>query len=165
MVIIVMGVSGAGKTTIGSLLARRLNWIFRDGDEFHPSANVDKMKSGIPLTDTDRGPWLNAIHEFAVGSSNGGQSAVIACSALKEEYRQTLRGSLKEVLFVHLAGSPELLAQRIANRTDHFMPPTLLSSQLATLEAPSDAMVIDIVHPPEEIVGEIIQRMRIAGSI
>ena len=160
-----MGVSGAGKTTVGTLLARRLNWVFRDGDEFHPPANVEKMKSGKPLTDSDRWPWLTAIHEFVGGIIEKDQSAVIACSALKEEYRHRLRGGLPGISFLHLVGSPELLAQRMAARQDHFMPPTLLASQLATLEPPSDAIVADIALSPAEIVDQIIQRLKIAETV
>jgi len=165
MVIVIMGVSGAGKTTVGSLLARRLHWTFRDGDEFHPAANVAKMASGIPLTDADRWPWLQAIHTYLSKTLDNGDSAVVACSALKEEYRRRLSNGLSGVRFVHLSGTPELLAQRVAARKDHFMPPGLLGSQLAILEAPSDALVVDIGQSPEELAEEIIRRLEISGPI
>ena len=148
MVIVIMGVSGAGKTTVGSLLASKLNWTFRDGDEFHPAANVAKMASGTPLTDDDRWPWLQAIHDHLSKTLASASSAVVACSALKAEYRRRLAEGLPGVRFVHLSGTPELLAQRVAGRRDHFMPPGLLGSQLAILEAPSDALVVDIAQSP-----------------
>ncbi len=161
MVIVIMGVSGAGKTTVGSRLAAKLNWTFRDGDEFHPPANVSKMASGTPLTDEDRWPWLEAIHAYLVATLEGGGAAVVACSALKEEYRRRLSNGVAGVRFVHLSGTPELLAQRMAARKDHFMPPGLLGSQLATLEAPSDALVVNISLSPDQLVDEIIRRLEI----
>jgi gluconokinase len=165
MVIVIMGVSGAGKTTVGSLLASKLHWSFRDGDEFHPAANVAKMASGSPLTDDDRWPWLQAIHAYLSKTLAGGSSAVVACSALKAEYRRRLADGLPVVRFVHLSGTPELLAQRVEGRRDHFMPPGLLGSQLAILEAPSDALVVDIAQSPEALTEEIIRRLEIVRPV
>lgn len=164
MVIVIMGVSGAGKTTVGSRLAAKLHWTFRDGDEFHPPTNVAKMASGTPLTDDDRWPWLEAIHAYLSQTLDSGESAIVACSALKEEYRRRLSDGLPGVRFVHLSGTPELLAQRVAARKDHFMPPGLLGSQLAILEAPSDALVVDIAQSPDELTEEIIRRLEIWRS-
>jgi gluconokinase len=156
MVVIVMGVSGSGKSTIGQLLADRLGWSFRDGDEFHPLANVAKMRSGVPLNDEDRRPWLLAIQTFMQKSHANGQSAVVACSALKATYRDLLLGGEPWVRFVHLHGSRELLAQRLQARPGHFMPPALLDSQLATLESPEDALAVEISELPPQLVDRIV---------
>ena len=159
MVIIVMGVSGSGKSTVGSALAAKLGWTFRDGDDFHPPENRAKMAQGIPLTDADRWPWLDAISRFSQETEVAGRNAVIACSALKEIYRSRLRTGCHDMRFVFLNGSRELLASRMQSRTGHFMPPSLLDSQLATLEVPSDALVLDISHPSETLVRDAISRL------
>lgn len=159
MVVIVMGVSGSGKTTVGSRLAERLGWSFHDGDDFHPLANVAKMRSGTPLTDEDRLPWLLAIQAFMQKCHADGQSAVIACSALKERYRDVLLRAEPWVRFVHLRGNRELIAQRMQARAGHFMPPALLDSQLATLEPPSDSLAVDITAEPGILVEEICQKL------
>jgi gluconokinase len=158
-VIVVMGVSGAGKTTIAAMLAMRLGWTFEDADWFHPPANVEKMHAGKPLTDDDRWPWLRAIAEFIERTQKAGQHAVIACSALKRAYRSILIGSRREVRLVYLKGERELIARRMTLRHGHFMPPSLLESQLATLEEPSPdehAWVCDIRDTPDTIVGDLV---------
>lgn len=155
MVVIVMGVSGSGKTTVGRLLAGQLGWTFHDGDDFHPPANVTKMRSGTPLNDDDRRPWLLAIQAFMRKCHTDGQSAVIACSALKDRYREVLLRAEPWVRFVHLRGSRELIAQRMQARAGHFMPPTLLDSQLATLEPPADCLAVDIAAEPKALVEEV----------
>lgn len=159
MVIVVMGVSGSGKTTVGKLLAERLGWQFRDGDDFHPPANVAKMRSGTPLTDEDRRPWLLAIQTFMRQFRADGQSAVVACSALKESYRDLLLRTEPWVRFVHLHGSRDLIAQRMQARAGHFMPPALLDSQLATLEPPMDCLSVDISAEPAELVAGIQEQL------
>lgn len=155
MVLIIMGVAGSGKTTVGRALATSLGWGFRDGDEFHPPANVAKMSAGRPLSDADRAPWLGAIRKHIGEKITGGENAVITCSALKESYRAVLIGELSQVKLVHLVGDPTLLAQRIAGRDDHFMKPQMLASQLATLEPPNDALTVNISGSPETIVTQI----------
>lgn len=155
---IVMGVSGAGKTTVGECLAERLGWEFIEGDRLHPPANVAKMQSGQPLTDTDRAPWLAAI-AAAIGTvqARGGR-AVVACSALKRAYRRHLVGARTAVRLVYLDGSPELIAQRLAARRGHFMPARLLESQFAALEQPGpdeNPIVVAVGQPVERIVAEI----------
>lgn len=165
MVVIIMGVSGSGKSTVGSLLSQRLGWEFRDGDEFHPPANVDKMKAGTPLNDQDRWPWLKAIHDYLAKINQAGRSCVVACSALKQEYRQQLAGSIHPIRFVHLHGTPDLLALRLAGRPGHFMPPSLLASQLATLEYPTDAISLDIALSPTELVDLIIRQIGTHGEV
>ena len=156
MVIVVMGVSGSGKSTVGSAIAAKLGWEFRDGDDFHPPENRAKMSQGIPLNDSDRWPWLDAISKFSREAESSRQNAVIACSALKEAYRTRLRTGCHEMRFVFLQGSRDLLASRLKGRTGHFMPPSLLDSQLATLEVPTDALTLDIGHPLETLVCEAI---------
>jgi gluconokinase len=153
--IIVMGVSGSGKSTIGQALADELGWAFRDGDAFHPAANVEKMRAGAPLTDADRWPWLDAIAAHVAKLEAEGSHVVIACSALKRAYRDRLRQGGAHLRFVHLDGSFDLIDARMKARTDHFMPPSLLESQFATLEPPApdeQAVVVSIAQPPEAIV-------------
>ncbi len=164
MVVIVMGVSGSGKTTVGERLAQRLDWEFRDGDGFHPAANVDKMRSGQPLTDEDRKPWLGAVATYMRATQTAGRSAVIACSALKEIHRNWLLKGEPWVRFVHLHGPKELIAGRMKARTGHFMPVTLLDSQFVTLEMPADVLPLDIARTPEELVADILAGLRLPAG-
>ena len=165
MVVVVMGVSGSGKTTVAKLLAEMSGWQFQEGDTLHPPANVEKMSAGIPLTDADRLPWLRKIAETIDGWRARGESGVITCSALKRSYRDIIIGDRPNVRLVYLKGSHDLIRQRMAARHGHFMPPTLLDSQFSTLEEPSpdeNAIVVDIGGRPEEIAGEIAERLRVA---
>lgn len=155
MVILVMGVAGSGKTTVGRALATALGWSFRDADDFHPPANIAKQAAGQPLEDADRAPWLAAIRAHLDACLARGENTVVTCSALKEKYRTQLIVDSARVKLVHLAGSPELLAARIAGRTDHFMKPGMLASQLAALEPPADALTVDIAEPPDKLVARI----------
>lgn len=155
MIILLMGVAGSGKTTIGELLAADLGWPFFDADSFHPTANVEKMSRGIPLTDADRLPWLDAIRAKMDDLLRRGESAVITSSALKESYRDRLGVDRPGVRLVHLTGDYDLILRRMQERADHFMPPELLRSQFDTLEAPRDALTLDIALPPEEIAAAI----------
>jgi gluconokinase len=158
MIIVLMGVTGSGKTTIGNLLAARLAWLFADADNFHSAANKQKMHQGVPLTDADRLPWLAAIHDQIAKWVALKQNAVLACSALKRNYRQLLwNGS--EVQFVYLKGSYELIAERLRARKDHFADEHILAGQFRDLEEPSDAVAVDIDAPPEKIVDEICRRL------
>jgi gluconokinase len=162
-VVIVMGVSGSGKSTIGSLLAGRLQWEFEDGDWFHPPANVDKMHKGIPLTDEDRGPWLRSIAAWIDKTRGEGGHAVIACSVLKRRYRDVLIGDRADVRLVYLKGSEELVARRVATRHEHFMPPSLLHSQFVALEEPDadeNPITISIEPRPSEIVAQILSALK-----
>ena len=163
MIIIVMGVSGSGKTTVGQLLAGRLGCGFSDADDFHPVANVEKMRAGVPLTDDDRAPWLAALRRAIDGWQATGESHVVACSALREAYRGVLSPG-GDVVFVHLKGSPEVIAARLATRRGHYMNPNLLASQFATLEEPEGAIAVDIVLPPDVIVDEIAARLVAIGG-
>lgn len=144
MVVILMGVSGAGKTAVGKRLAARLGWPFRDGDDLHPVANVRKMSAGVPLTDADRRPWLETIHDLILSIEADGRSAVIACSALKEAYRRLLLDGTRETRLVYLRGDPELIESRLRQRRDHFFDADLLQSQFDALEEPRDAIVVDV---------------------
>ena len=155
MVILVMGVAGSGKTTVGCALAAALGWSFRDADDFHPPANVAKMSAGLPLDDTDRAPWLAAIRAHIDACLARGENAIVTCSALKEKYRAGLVADPARVKLVHLTGSPALLATRIAGRAGHFMKPEMLASQLAALEPPRDALAVDIAESPDQLVARI----------
>jgi len=157
MIVIVMGVSGCGKSTIGQPLAERLGYPFFDADEFHPPANVAKMAAGIPLTDADRQPWLELLNAKLRAHDN----AVLACSALKESYRRTLSQGLADCRFVHLRGSLELIRARLAERKHRYMPASLLESQFAALEPPERAIYIDIAQAPEACAREIEARLRL----
>jgi gluconokinase len=154
VIVILMGVSGSGKTTVGKLLAKELGWEFLEADDFHPPANIDKMRRGIPLDDADRDPWLTAMAEALEARAEAGKSAVLACSALKHAYRKRLRVS-PDVRFVYLKGTFEEIESRLDDRRDHFFSPELLESQFAALEEPRDAIVVDISDPPEMIVQQI----------
>jgi gluconokinase len=159
MIVIVMGVSGSGKTTVGRSLAEALGWPFSDGDDLHPPANLEKMAAGLPLTDADRLPWLEELRRRIERHRAAGESAVIACSALKASYREILAEDREEVRFVHLTGSPELIRRRLEQRQGHFMKAVMLDSQLAALEPPTDAVAVDVAGSPEEIVAEIRGRL------
>jgi gluconokinase len=159
MIIILMGVSASGKSTVGRLLARRLGWEFHDGDDLHPDANVRKMASGTPLTDDDRWPWLARIVRVMKECDAAGRNAVIACSALRKTYRDYLRRHGTAVEFVFLRGERQVLRERIRERSDHFMPAALLDSQFDALEEPQQAVVVDVDKPPAEIVEDIVHRL------
>src|SRR6188768_1236411 len=159
VVVIVVGVSGCGKSTIGALLALRLRWGFEDADWFHPASNIDKMHAGIPLTDEDRWPWLDAVAAWIDQTRRSGGHGVIACSALKRRYREVLIGSRPDVRLVYLKGDETLIARRLATRHDHFMPRGLLHSQFEALEEPGpdeNPVVVSIEPQPREIVGRIL---------
>lgn len=157
--LVVMGVSGSGKSTVGSALARALGWDFRDGDAFHPAANVEKMRSGAPLTDADRWPWLDAIAAHVTALEAVGGHVVIACSALRRAYRERLRASGARLTFVYLDGSFALIDARMKARTGHFMPASLLESQFATLEPPAAdeaAIRVAVDGEPAAIVDAVL---------
>ena len=159
MIIVVMGVSGSGKTTVGQQLARQLSWRFVDGDDLHSAANIAKMSQGIPLDDEDRRDWLRAIGSLIQQTDQQGESVVIACSALKQSYRQGLQGSQLE--WVYLRGSREQIQKRLSQRQGHFLDPSLLDSQFEALQEPDHALVLDISHPPEVLVDKICQHLQL----
>lgn len=163
MAVVLMGVTGSGKTTVGHILARRLSWPFLDGDDFHPEENVAKMAAGTPLTDEDRWPWLQALADEIGGRVDDGTSCVLGCSALKEEYRRVLRGSRSagQIRFVYLHGSEKLIADRLSSRVHRYMPASLLRSQFEALEPPADAAVIDIDATPDEIALSILRHLEL----
>jgi carbohydrate kinase (thermoresistant glucokinase family) len=163
-IVIVMGVSGSGKTTIARGVAQREGWILLEGDAFHPAANVAKMHAGTPLTDDDRWPWLAAIAEREDELRAAGQSAVVACSALRRAYRDILIGARPDAVLVYLRGSKALIAERMQRRKDHFMPPALLDSQFDTLEEPTPdehPIIVDIDGPTESVAEETIRRLSV----
>ena len=161
-VLVVMGVSGSGKTTVAALLAGRLGWEFEDGDDFHPPANVAKMAGGTPLTDTDRWPWLDSMAAWIDATRATGRRGVLACSALKRAYRQVLVGNRPDVRLVYLKGSKELIGARQSARQGHFMPPGLLDSQFAALEEPGpdeDPLVASVEPRPQQVVQDVAAQL------
>ena len=161
MIVVIMGVSGSGKTTIGERLAARLECGFSDADQYHGAANKAKMAQGIALTDADREPWLAAMHAAIAERARQGGDHVFACSALKRRYRERLRGNVADVMLVFLHGPAEVLAQRVTGRRGHFFDPALLADQLAVLEPPGadEALAVDIRLTPDEIVERIVQAL------
>ncbi len=160
MIIVLMGVTGSGKTTVGRLLAEKLAWTYFDADEFHPESNIEKMKGGLPLNDADRKPWLESLRELIHDCLGRSESAVLACSALKESYRGFLLVD-QNVKLVYLKGEYELIRQRLSERRDHYMDPKLLDSQFETLEEPAESLRVDIASDPREIVSIIRSHLRI----
>ncbi len=158
VIVLLMGPTGSGKTTVGELLASQLAWAFVDGDRFHSPANIEKMSRGIPLRDEDRGPWLDAIREAMLQWEAQGRNVILACSALKRSYRERLQIS-SNVKLVYLKGSYELLRERLHSRIGHYAGEQLLTSQFADLEEPADAVIVEVRHSPEEIVTEIRERL------
>lgn len=160
--LVVMGVSGTGKSTVARALAERLDWPFAEGDDLHPAANVAKMAAGVPLEDADRWPWLDAIATWTAGQATEGNSTIVTCSALRRAYRDRLRDGVAGTVFVHLFGSPDLLAERMGARKDHFMPASLLPSQLRTLEpleADEAGFMVDVELPAAAIVEEVLDQL------
>ena len=155
MIVVLMGVSGSGKTTIGELLAQRLGFQFIEGDDYHPQRNIDKMRAGVPLEDVDRWPWLDALNRVLRKQ----RDAVVTCSALKQSYRQRLLAGVADKRLVYLTASKAVIAERVAKRKHKYMPASLLDSQFATLEPPHDATAIDVSGEPEESVDAIVQAL------
>ena len=168
--LVVMGVAGSGKSTIAAALSQQLGWACAEADEFHPQANIQKMSQGIPLQDEDRWPWLQQIQNWMTTQAKAGKSTVLTCSALKQRYRQLLAQAEGRVLFLHLHGEADLIGQRMQGREGHFMPPTLLPSQLATLEPLSDdelatgSLRLDISKSPEELVSTIVASLTLPAA-
>jgi gluconokinase len=167
MIVVLMGVSGVGKTTIGKLLAARTGWRFEDGDDYHSEENRRKMAAGIPLTDSDRRPWLHALHERILHYCQHGENAIFACSALKQQYRELLTDGFAqdEIRFVYLHAPATMIKERMKARHHPYMNPDLLDSQLATLEVPSGAWSIGVAGTPERAVEDILVRLREAGLL
>jgi gluconokinase len=164
MIIVLMGVSGSGKTTIGTMLADAIQCSFLEGDSLHSKENIEKMSRGIPLTDSDRAPWLTAIRDHILRFSKRGENLVVGCSALKQEYREFIARDVP-ITWVYLKGSAELIRSRLKHRSSHFMKAYMLASQFEVLEEPSDAIVVDVSPPPSAIVEEILARLRKPGPI
>lgn len=160
--LVVMGVAGSGKSTIAAALSQQLGWVCAEADEFHPQSNIDKMTQGIPLQDEDRWPWLREIQGWMTAQASAGKSTVLTCSALKLSYRTLLSDAKGRVLFIHLDGGAELIGERMQGREGHFMPPTLLPSQLATLEPltgdelAAGSLRLDISNSPEQIITAVL---------
>ena len=156
MIVIVMGVTGVGKTTVGQLLAEKTGWPLYDADAYHSPANVEKMRAGIPLTDDDRWPWLDRLNALLREAESRGESAILACSALKQRYRERLQKSLKSVRWVYLKGDIELIRSRLQQRKGHYMNPGLLQSQFDALEPPGDALVVDVGDEPAALAQRVL---------
>lgn len=163
MIVVVMGVAASGKTTIGTSLAEALHCDFLEGDKLHPPANIEKMSHGVPLTDADREPWLAAIRAHILSAMERGECLVVACSALKQQYRDFLSRGI-QILWVYLKGSQELIATRIQHRRQHYMKAGMLPSQFADLEEPTDAIVVDISSSPEVILQKLLPQLRSRGA-
>jgi gluconokinase len=160
MVVVLMGVSGSGKTTVGEQLAADLGWAFVEGDDYHPPGNVEKMRAGTPLTDDDRRPWLRALRGRVDAACAADENLVVACSALKDEYREYLeRDDPACVRYVYLRGSEELIRSRLEARAGHFMNPELLRSQFAALEPPEGEVAVDVAPPPDVVAGDVRRRL------
>ncbi|MEV8435958.1 gluconokinase [Actinosynnema sp. NPDC051121] len=160
--VVVMGVSGSGKSTVARLLADRLAWPMAEADEFHPPANIAKMSAGTPLTDADRAPWLAALRDWITDRAAAGESTVVTCSALKRAYRDVLREAGARVRFLFLHGTADVIADRMGRRSGHFMPPSLLRSQFDALEplrSDEDGAAVDVAQPPEPIVEQAVARL------
>jgi gluconokinase len=168
--LVVMGVAGSGKSTIAAALSQQLGWACAEADEFHPQSNISKMSRGIPLQDEDRWPWLHEIKGWMTAKAAAGKSTVLTCSALKQSYRQLLSEADGRVLFIHLDGGADLISRRMRGREGHFMPPTLLPSQLATLEPLTNAELaagslrLDISLPPEKIVAAVMAALQVPAE-
>ena len=161
MILLLMGVTGSGKTTVGKLLAQRLGWPFLDADDFHPPQNIEKMQHGVPLTDEDREPWLAAIHAELLRCAAKNQDAVLACSALKRSYRETLASGV-DLRICYLQGTYSEIAARLQSRTGHFAGKAILAGQFADLQEPADALVLPVSNAPEEIVKDLLRELRLA---
>ena len=168
--LVIMGVAGAGKSTIAAALSRTLGWSSAEADEFHPQSNIDKMSSGVALQDEDRWPWLSRIRDWMSAQASAGHSTVLTCSALKRSYRQLLSEAQGRVIFVHLDGDAALLGERMQGREGHFMPPTLLPSQLATLEPltaeelAAGSLRLDISQTPEQLVAAVVASLELPAD-
>jgi gluconokinase len=159
MILVLMGVSGSGKTTVGRILAQRLEWPFYDADDYHPARNVEKMRSGAPLTDADRWPWLDTLNALLREQQAQDRSAVLGCSALKQAYRERLAQGVAHLRWVHLHGTFDLIQSRLQGRKGHYMPANLLKSQFEILEPPADALAIDVLATPEALAGRIAREV------
>lgn len=159
-----MGVAGSGKTAVGMQVAQKLDWIFLDADNFHPPANIEKMKHGIPLNDLDRAPWLQRLHDELQQQIADGHCVILACSALKESYRNVLRNEVSPPAFVYLDIDPETIRDRLQHRTAHFFPKELLESQFAALEKPKDAIIVDARKPLNAVVDQVIQALGVSAN-
>jgi gluconokinase len=168
VVLVVMGVSGCGKTTVAAILAGRLRWAFGEGDALHPQSNVDKMAAGHPLTDADRAPWLKMVADWVGHRLDSGENGVITCSALKLSYRELIRAGRSGVIFVYLAGSRETIASRLTARHGHFMPSSLLDSQFADLEEPGSdeaAIRVDVGPTPASIAQTVMEKLGLSAGV
>lgn len=166
LVLVFMGVSGCGKSTVAALLAGRLGWPFEEGDALHPQANIDKMRAGEPLTDADRLPWLERVADWIDARLEAGEDGIISCSALKRSYRELLDRRRRGVVFVYLAGDRDTIYERITTRGGHFMPPSLLDSQFAALEEPGPdepAIRVDVGPPPQRVAQAVVDELGLEG--
>jgi gluconokinase len=161
MIVIVMGVTGVGKTTVGELLGAKTGWPLYDADAYHSPANVEKMRAGIPLTDDDRWPWLDRLNALLRQSESRGESAILACSALKQRYRERLQQGLQNVRWVYLKGDIELIRSRLLLRKGHYMNPALLQSQFDALEPPGNAVTVDVGAEPEVLVERVLASLQV----